>query len=374
MKAPTNIPAPNIGNANSPFAGVNTAITSALKANATVDTGKTVASEETNDGEISYGDATINPDQSAPKGKTADEQRAQRAAVDEKAEQEAKDKKNTGLMESINEGIHSHNTIWNSIFSKKGIITGAFILLAPMVLKLLGKLISLFANPGNGSSESTNPAERLVSDYMYGKDRLGDGRTSADVISDEVDGLKNTVGNLLTGNIPDAIKSFLYDKDGNIYNETGARTKLLGQSVAGGVNTIYEAGKKVIPKVKGGIDNIKNLGSDLRKGGKFIGNTLANTRAGRAVSGLKNRIGSGIKNKYLEVTSSAVNGFKYGAGKALSNETFSNEILTGMMEDNINNGDRVASVASRSVSLPIRQLIRSWLLVRRVVSQKLSTL
>lgn len=380
VKAPTNIPAPNIGNANSPFAGVNTAITSALKANATVDTGKTVASEETNDGEISYGDATINPDQSAPKGKTADEQRAQRAAVDEKAEQEAKDKKNTGLMESINEGVHSHNKIWNSIFSKKGIITGALILLAPMVIKLLGKLISLFATPGNGSSESTNPAERLISDYMYGKDRLGDGRTSADVISDEVDGLKNTVGNLLTGNIPDAIKSFLYDKDGNIYNETGARTKLLAQATAGGANMIYEGGKKAIPKVMGGIENIKNLGKDIFKGGKFIGgkivdggkfvggklaaggdfigNAIGNTRAGmaasglkdkagRAVSGLKNKIGGGIKNKYLEVTSSAVNGFKYGAGKALSNETFSNEILTGMMEDNINNGDRVASVASK---------------------------
>ena len=68
VKAPTNIPVPNIGNSNSPFAGANTAITSALKANATVDTGKTVASEETTDGEISYGDATINPDQSAPKG------------------------------------------------------------------------------------------------------------------------------------------------------------------------------------------------------------------------------------------------------------------------------------------------------------------
>ena len=90
VKAPTNIPVPNIGNSNSPFAGANTAITSALKANATVDTGKTVASEETTDGEISYGDATINPDQSAPKGKTADEQRAQRAAVDEKAEQRAR--------------------------------------------------------------------------------------------------------------------------------------------------------------------------------------------------------------------------------------------------------------------------------------------
>ena len=283
-------------------------------------------------------------------------------------------------MESINEGVHSHNKIWNSIFSKKGIITGALILLAPTVMKLLGKLISLFATPGNGSSESTNPAERLVSDYIYGKDRLGDGRTSADVISDEVDGLKNTVGNLLTGNIPDAIKSFLYDKDGNIYNETGARTKLLAEAAAGGAHAIYEGGKKAIPKVMGGIENIKNLGSDIFKGGKFIGgkivnggkfvggkiaaggdfigDAIGNTRAGmavsglkdkagRAVSGLKNRIGGGIKNKYLEVTSSAVNGFKYGAGKALSNETFSNEILTGMMEDNINNGDRVAKVASK---------------------------
>ena len=260
------------------------------------------------------------------RGKTADEQRAQRAAVDEKAEQEAKDKKNTGLMESINEGVHSHNKIWNSIFSKKGIITGALILFAPMVMKLLGRLINLFATRGNGSSESTNPAERLIADYMYGNSRLGDGRTTTDVISDEVDGLKNTVGNLLTGNIPNAIKSFLYDKDGNIYNETGARTKLLAEAAAGGAHAIYEGGKKVIPKVKGGITNIKNLGSDLFNGGKFIGgkiadggrfvggkvaygrdvlgNAIGNTRVGKAVSGIGNKItgfggkiSGGIKNK-----------------------------------------------------------------------------
>ena len=156
----------------------------------------------------------------------------------------------------------------------------------------------------------------------------------------------------------------------------GARTKLLAEAAAGGAHAIYEGGKKVIPKVKGGITNIKNLGSDLFNGGKFIGgkiadggrfvggkvaygrdvlgNAIGNTRVGKAVSGIGNKItgfggkiSGGIKNKYLEVTSSAVNGFKYGAGKALSNETFSNEILTGMMEDNINNGDRVASVASK---------------------------
>lgn len=172
------------------------------------------------------------------KGKTAEEQKAAAAAVDAKAKEDSFKNQVTEGINNVNESVKSHSSIWNSIFSKKGLITAGIIAAAPFIFKVLKKIYNWFANSTGEGSESSNPLIRLASDIQYGSTRLGDGRTTGDVARDEIDGLARTGASLAKGDVAGAVGNFIYDKEGQVYNETGARAKWLTKTAATGAKNV----------------------------------------------------------------------------------------------------------------------------------------
>ncbi len=200
-------------------------------------------------------------------GKTAESQKAAAAAADEKAsEAEFKEKVTEGIAD-VNEGVRSHNSIWNSIFSKKGLITGALILGAPLIFKFLKSIPGLINKLINTFGDA---ATRFTEDFKFGQDSLGDGRTSGDVIGDELDGLGRTAESLGRGDLPGAFSNFVYDKDGQVYNETGAREKLLAHGAVDFANTAMKHGAQLKTAAKGALATVKGVGSAAKSAGKYL--------------------------------------------------------------------------------------------------------
>lgn len=211
-------------------------------------------------------------------GKTAEAQKAAAEAADEKAsDAEFKEKVTEGIAD-VNEGVRSHNSIWNSIFSKKGLITGALILGAPLIFKflksipgLINKLINAFGDAG----------ARFTEDLKFGQDSLGDGRTSGNVIGDELEGLGRTAESLGRGDLPGAFSNFVYDKDGQVYNETGAREKLLAHGAIDVANTAMKHGKQLHAAAKGALATVRGVGTAAKSAGRYL---VSNFKTGVGLS------------------------------------------------------------------------------------------
>ena len=231
-------------------------------------------------------------------GKTAEAQKAAATAADEKAsEAEFKEKVTEGIAD-VNEGVRSHNSIWNSIFSKKGLITGALILGAPLIFKFLKAIPGLINKLINTFGDA---ATRFTEDFKFGQDSLGDGRTSGDVIGDELDGLGRTAESLGRGDLPGAFSNFVYDKDGQVYNETGAREKLLAHGAVDFANTAMKHGTQLKTAAKGALATVKGVGSAAKSAGKYL------------VSNFKTGVGLG-KGLYGVTSDEAVKALVEGSG------------------------------------------------------------
>ncbi len=211
-------------------------------------------------------------------GKTAESQKAAAAAADEKAsDAEFKEKVTEGI-EDVNEGVRSHNSIWNSIFSKKGLITGALILGAPLIFKFLKSIPGLINKLINTLGDA---GARFTEDLKFGQDSLGDGRTSGNVIGDELEGLGRTAESLGRGDLPGAFKNFVYDKDGQVYNETSAREKLLAHGAIDAANMAMKHGTQLRTAAKGALATVKGVGSAAKSAGRYL---VSNFKAGVGLS------------------------------------------------------------------------------------------
>lgn len=211
-------------------------------------------------------------------GKTAESQKAAAAAAEEKAsDAEFKEKVTEGI-EDVNEGVRSHNSIWNSIFSKKGLITGALILGAPLIFKFLKSIPGLIDKLINSLGDA---GARFSEDLKFGQDSLGDGRNSGDVIGDELEGLGRTAESLGRGDLPGAFSNFVYDKDGQVYNETGAREKLLAHGAVDAANTAMKHGTQLRTAAKGALATVKGVGTAAKSAGKYL---VSNFKTGVGLS------------------------------------------------------------------------------------------
>lgn len=211
-------------------------------------------------------------------GKTAESQKAAAAAAEEKArDAEFKEKVTEGI-EDVNEGVRSHNSIWNSIFSKKGLITGALILGAPLIFKFLKSIPGLIDKLINSLGDA---GARFSEDLKFGQDSLGDGRNSGDVIGDELEGLGRTAESLGRGDLPGAFSNFVYDKNGQVYNETGAREKLLAHGAVDVANTAMKHGTQLRTAAKGALATVKGVGSAAKSAGRYL---VSNFKTGVGLS------------------------------------------------------------------------------------------
>ena len=215
-------------------------------------------------------------------GLTASAMKEARAAENEVDLDNARDDERNGLLASIRDKIGSHNTVWNSIFSKKGLITGGLLLASPLIIKVfkgLWNFIKKFLNKDNNDDNSNpimdaigNGIKNTAADFLFAQNGgLGDGKSSMDKVGDTITNAGTVVGDVLRGDFSGAARDFIFDENGNVYNESGARAKLLVKNsartgaLATGLflNTEKGIGKKGL--IKTGARSLTNVGKDLTK-------------------------------------------------------------------------------------------------------------
>lgn len=199
--------------------------------------------------------SATNPDANQPKiqfnqakGKTAEEQKAAHSAEAEKNKEDEFKAKVTEGIDNIDEGVRKHSSLWGSIFSKKGLITGGLILAAPLIFKALKAIPNILNRIGTALGDFL---PRISEDFSFGQNALGDGRNTGDVFKDELNGLGNTMNSLGQGDLAGAFNNFVYDKDGQVYNETGAREKLLAHGAVNVADADIKNGSKIANAAKG---------------------------------------------------------------------------------------------------------------------------
>ena len=230
------------------------------------------------------------------KGKTAEEQKAANAAEAEKAKEDEFKSHVTEGIDNVNEGVRKHSSIWNSIFSKKGLITGALILAAPLIFKALKAIPNILNKIGVAIGDA---AARITEDFKFGQSALGDGRSTGDVLGDELAGLGRTAESLGKGDFGGAFNNFVYDKDGQVYNETGAREKLLAHGAINALDPILKNRKQIGTALKGAGGVVKNAGKAVVGGVKNIG---ANIATGMSIGkGLTQVVGDDVVQNIAEM-------------------------------------------------------------------------
>ena len=185
--------------------------------------------------------------QASVSGLTGEKLRALRAAEREEDSDDATQEGILSHLKSLVIGQKEHSTVWNSIFSKKGLITGALLALIPLAMKLFntdfGELLSgWFSNLG--------------SHLRQGLASLGDGKTPIEKIQDEVNDVKNIGASLAKGDILGAANEFVYDENGNINHQSGSRAKFLAKGLPKAAATatgLFQKGKAFGTFVKSGF-------------------------------------------------------------------------------------------------------------------------
>lgn len=227
-----------------------------------------------------------------------------------------------------------HSKQWSSIFSKKGLITGALVLLSPLLLKavkwLLGNGSSLLSSIAGGISSFVGGS---VSDAIRTEvnDDRKDGMSAAEVVGSEIDNTKSAVKKLSRGNVVGAATEFVTNEDGEWDHSSYAKTKLIAQS-----GNVAKLGGKALGKTKVGKAatslynsnigsavriNASNTASKLVQSGKTKIAGLT-TKASEGITKIATKANDGIigkVSKYVkEFFSKVLTGVKSKLGKSVS--------------------------------------------------------
>ena len=237
-------------------------------------------------------------------------------------EQEREKKYKSNLLttvKDIKEITGEYTSGWKGIFGKKGIITAGLMLLAPIALKALNKLINL---DFKGIIQDIlgligDTGTRVVQDFIYGQDHLGDGDNSLDKIQENVE----ETGDLLRGNVLGWIAP-----DGELDHQSGAKVNLLAH-----IPSYIKRGSKLLAKsqigkdAKAAFNAVKGAGKGIVKG----------------VSGIKSAAGS-VKN--------AISIVKSGSAKDIFNaaSSFKNSGVAGTWKEAFSMGAENAGVTLKT--------------------------
>lgn len=212
------------------------------------------------------GDSDSDADDSIQKGKDAQlavstlTAENRHAAVLKEEEEKSDNERGDALLQSVNnieEGQKEYSKLWSSIFGKKGAITGGLLLLAPYLFKFLKSFLTGLDLPIFSSITSilSNLKDTIVDwvdgfrkDLSFGLDNLGDGASVQDKLLD----------NLKRG-------TRVYDENGNIDHQTGARKKLRDKLISRKIVSLFgknEDGVIDNQSVKRGSNNIYTWGKD----------------------------------------------------------------------------------------------------------------
>jgi hypothetical protein len=206
---------------------------------------------------------------------TGDNNRARNEALREEESDDDREDAKLAALQNLVSGQKSHNSVWNSIFSKKGLITGGLLVAFPFLLKLLKNLPSFLSNLPtyliNGINGIIDGVKTAISDavsqisFIINNHALTDGETTEEKIEDNIDDLSN--GNILS----------LQD-DGSASNQTSARAKLLARVALNNSSKIKTAANVVKGGASLATSAVKGTVGLGTKAAKSIGTALSNTK------------------------------------------------------------------------------------------------
>lgn len=237
------------------------------------------------------------------------------------AEQEEIDNDNAredAILESVNnleEGQKNYSNLWSSIFGKKGLITGGLLMLAPLLIKFLKGFFGTIGIPifnkltealGSLKDTFTSWWEGLKHDFKFGLENLGD---NASVKDKAIENLKRGLS--------------VYDKNGNVDHQTGARKKLRDKLVASKIAAFFGKNADGVideDSTVRGSNNLYNWGKNKLKGffgkGKnaTVGKETAENIASDAGATIDNTLGS-----YTNMLADSTYGFDFDQAAAGNN-------------------------------------------------------
>lgn len=180
-----------------------------------------------------------------------------KAKEEEKAKQEEYQDSIKSTLGEIRDKNEGHFNIWNKIFSKKGILTVGVLAFAGLLIKNWDS----FKSAISGIAQFTS---------WWNKNHNGtDGKTTTELIEDEVSDAKEVGSALKEGKIATAASKFVLD-DGKYDANSGGRVSLLAQTGnkalrAGSkiVNTTVKAGKTAVNAGKSAVNGAKTIAGRL---------------------------------------------------------------------------------------------------------------
>ena len=321
--------------------------------------------------------------------KDADYMKGLIAEADAAAEEREMRQRMVSGIEKISTEQKSHNSIWDSIFSKKGLITGGLLMLAPIILKFLNKFLGL--DLGSILSNIGTSVGNVLSNWSFGiqnTDTAQEASEQKEEYADLLSGESGIGGFILPDGEHDAtsdsrLKMFTkpiergihFAKEGII--KAG---KISSQGVGGAfakttMSDRMAAGQIMVEKIKGAPNAIKNaaqrvvapgtLGEDIALRGMYaadavknkaseVATKVSNSRVGQAAAKGAQKAGQAVTDTLTKLADSSVGKTVTGAAKGVASKiTSAFDTFVSFMEK------KIPSVAGKlsSVIKPIAEKI-----------------
>lgn len=237
-------------------------------------------------------------------------------AEEKKAENEKKSFKDiiSSILTSIkagNKDRKEHKKTWASIFSKKGLITGGLILLAPLIFKGVKWLINTFPNLIKNIGKLIGNIVKIGSDFL-GKSvkdiawtEENDGRTNGRSMGEQASAMMDNVGNSVkqfaNGDILEGYQTLSTNDQGEDWAATDKIDKATFRLVGKPTKKIIKTGNKLLnTKIKGNKlkDYLYHTKDNLKEGvqNSKVAN-FAKTKASNIAEKVgKSKLGTSAKN------------------------------------------------------------------------------
>lgn len=236
------------------------------------------------------------------------EQEKERKAKSKEEKEEAYRNHLISSLDSLKENNFDFKKMWASIFSKKGLITGALLLALPLLLKFLKNGFPAFLD--NMGQFISSTVGQFMHDAEYGKKNLTGNKTPDQRFDANVKDFKDLLktGNLMDWIMPNGEIDSMSGAKGNIVSQLAWRTARKGLRTLDRLHPIQGA-KNVI----GAIGDLGSVAGDVVKGtfnlGKDVTKGLFGFLGDTAKAGAK-----GVKNNVIDSIKEIGSGVKKGFG------------------------------------------------------------
>lgn len=212
-------------------------------------------------------------------------------ALKEQEADNARDEKMLATMEDIRDKNVTHHNIWNSIFSKKGIVTMGLIAAGLMLMKHIPKIVDFLKNL---KPIFDNIGEVLK--WFQDKGAGDGGQGTGELLEDKLGQLGDSASDAIHGNFGSAASKFILD-NGKWDANSGGRVALLANLARKPLRTAIKVGSKI-------FRGAKWVGGKLAKGAKWVGGK-AKTGFGKVAGIFKNKFGKNAGEAGLSVIDNA---------------------------------------------------------------------